>query len=194
MIARPFHKASETKSSFTWTEETQETSERLKKHLPSPPILDFPDVKKPFILYTDASLTAMGAVLAQVQDGKQRDVCYTSKAFSKSQTNYSATKRELLAVVTFTRQFKVFLLERKIKVVTDHRAPQWLHIFKVPVGLTARWLEKLAAFVFEVQQRSGKSIGHADGLPRVPVVNQMATSQNEEKPDEPVKTNFEKIH
>ena len=98
MIARPLHKASETKSSFTWTEETQEAFESLRKHLSSTPILAFPDVKEPFILYTDASLTAMGAVLAQVQDGKERAICYASKAFSKSQTNYSATKRELLAL------------------------------------------------------------------------------------------------
>ena len=37
MIARPLHKASETKSSFTWTEETQEAFESLKKHLSSTP-------------------------------------------------------------------------------------------------------------------------------------------------------------
>ena len=40
----------------------------------------------------------MGAVLAQVQDGRERAICYASKAFSKSQTNYPATKRELLAL------------------------------------------------------------------------------------------------
>ena len=190
MIARPLHKASETKSLFTWTEETQEAFESLKKHLSSTPILAFPDVKEPFILYTDASLTAMGAVLAQVQDGKERDTCYASKAFSKSQTNYSATKRELLAIVTFTRHFKHYLLGRKFKIVTDHRALQWLHNFKDPDGLRERWLEKLAAFDYEVQHRPGKSIGHADGLSRIPIVNQVTSSQSTEKPDEPMKTNF----
>ena len=194
-IARPLHKASETKSSFNWTEETQEAFEKLKKHLSSTPILAFPDVKEPFILYTDASLTAMGAVLAQVQDGKERAICYASKAFSKSRTNYSATKRELLASVTFTRHFKHYLLGRKFKIVTDHRALQWLHNFKDPDGLTARWLEKLAAFDYEVQHRPGKSIGHADGLSRIPIVNQVTTSSSTEKPDEPMKTIFfELIH
>ena len=182
------HKASETKSSFTWTEETLEAFESLKKHLSSTPILDFRDVKEPFILYTDASLTAMGAVLAQVQDGKRRAICYASKAFLKSQTNYSATKRELLAIVTFTRQFKHYLLGRKFKIVADHRALQWLHNFTD--GLTARWLEKLAAFDYEVQHRPGKSIGHADGLSRIPIVNQVTTSQSKERLDEPAKTKF----
>ena len=59
-----------------------------------------------FILYTDASLTALGAVLSQVQDGQERAICYASKAFSKAQTRKSATQRELLAVVNYTRHFK----------------------------------------------------------------------------------------
>ena len=190
MIARPLHKASETKSSFTWTEETQGAFESLKKHLSSTPILDFPDVKEPFILYTDASLTAMGAVLVQVQTGKERAICNASKAFSKSQTNYSAKKRELLAIVTFTCHFNHYLLGRKFKIVTDHRALQWLHYFEDPDGLTARWLEMLAAFDYEVRHRRGKSIGHADGLSRIPIVKQVTISQSKEKLDEPVKTKF----
>ena len=195
MIARPLHKTSETKRSFTWTEETQEAFENLKKHLSSTPMLAFPDIKEPFFLYTDASLTAMEAVLFQVQDGKKRAFRYASKAFSKSRTNYSATERELSAIVTFTRHFKHYLLGRKLKIVTDHRALQWLHYFKDPDGLTARWLENLAALNYEVQHRPDKSIGHADGLSRIPIVNQVTTSQSKEKPDEPMKTKFfELIH
>ena len=195
MIARPLHEASETKSSFSWTEETQEAFESLKKHLSSTPILAFPDVKEPFILYTDASSTAMGAVLAQVQDGKERAICYASKAFSKSETNYSAAKRELLAIVTFTRHFKHYLLGRKIKIVNDHCTLQWLHNFKDPDGLTARCLEKLAAFDYEVQHKLCKNIGHANGLSRTPIVNQVTTSPSTEELDEAAKTKFfELIH
>ena len=190
MIARPLHKASETKSSFTWTEETQEAFESLRKHLSSTPTLAFPDVQEPFNLYTDASLPAKGPVLAQVQAGKERAICYAYKAFSKSQTNYSATKPELSAIVTFTRHFKHYFLGRKFKVVTDHRALQWLHNSKDPDELTARWLEKLAAFDYQVRHRPGKSFGHADGLSGIPIVNQVTTSQSKEKPDEPAKTKF----
>ena len=40
-----------------------------------------------------------------------------------------------------------------------------------------------------------KSIGHADGLLRIPIVNQVTTSRSKEKLDEPVKTKFfELIH
>ena len=171
-------------------QQTRKAFECLKKHLSSTPIVAFPDVKEPFSLYTDASLTAMGAVIAQVQDGKKQAICYASKVFSKCQTNYSATKRELLAIVTFIRRFKHYLFGRKFKIVTDHRALQWLHNFKDPDELTARWLEKLPAFDYGVQHRPGKCFGHADGLSRKPTVNQVTTSQSKENLKEPEKTKF----
>ena len=71
MIAPPLHKSSETKSTFAWTEETQKSFESLKKDLSSTPILAFRDVKEPFILYTDATSTAMGAVVDQAQDERK---------------------------------------------------------------------------------------------------------------------------
>ena len=73
-----------------------------------------------------------------------------------------------MAIVHFTRHFRHYLFGRKFTIVTDHRALQWLHNFKELDGLTARWLEKLAAFDNEVQHKPGKSIGHADGLSRIP--------------------------
>ena len=110
----------------------------------------------------------MGAVLAQVQDGMEKAICYASKALSKSQTKYSATGRELLAIVTFTRHLRHYLCGRKFTIVTDHRAVQWLHNFKDPDGMTTRWLEKLASFDYTIRHRPGTSIGHANGLSRVP--------------------------
>ena len=91
-LAQIFHKSSETENSVAWTGETQEAFESFKKPLSSTPVLDFPNIKEPLILYTDANLTAMGAISAQIQDGKARAICYASKSFTKSKTNYSATK------------------------------------------------------------------------------------------------------
>ena len=69
-----------------------------------------------------------------------------------------------------------------------------MHSFIDPAGLTERWLEKLAAFDYEVQHRPGKSIGHSVGLSPIPVVNQVTTSQNKENLDDPEKFFFELIH
>ena len=167
-IARPLHKASETSSKFSWNTDAQHAFELLKQKLTSTPILAFPCLSEPFILYTDASQFAMGAVLAQVQEGKERAICYASRTLSRAQSKYSPTRRELLALVTFTRHFRHYLLGRKFTIVTDHSALQWLHNFKDPDGITTRWIEKLAAFDYDVRHRPGKSIGHADGLSRIP--------------------------
>ena len=70
--------------------------------------------------------------------------------------------------MAFTRHFRHYLLGRKFTIVTDDRALQWLQNFKDPDGITTPWLEKLAPFDYDVRHRPGKSIGHADGLSRIP--------------------------
>ena len=87
--------------------------------------------------------------------------------------------------MTFTRHFRHYLLGRKFTIVTDHRALQWLHNFKDPDGITARWLEKLAPFDYDVRHCPGKSIGHADGLSRIPSsVNAVVETNNPSFPFE----------
>ena len=78
MIAQSLHKSSETTSSFDETKETHDALERLTEHLSSTPIPAFPHVREPFLLYTDTNLTALGAVLDQVQDGNDQVINYKS--------------------------------------------------------------------------------------------------------------------
>ena len=112
-IARPLHQLTKKSKDFLWNSEAQEEFEVPKARLTSTPIVAFPSMIEPFVLYTDASQHAMGAVLAQIQNGSERVICYASKSFSKAQSRYSATKRELLAIVNSTRHFKHYLLGRK---------------------------------------------------------------------------------
>ena len=74
-IARPLHKTNELSKKVEWTSEAQDAFESLKLKLTSTPRLAFPCLKESFILYTDATQFAMGAVFAQVQDGKERAIC-----------------------------------------------------------------------------------------------------------------------
>ena len=110
----------------------------------------------------------MGSVPAQVQNGSERFICHPSKCFMKAQSQHSSKKRDLLATVNFTRHFNHYLLGRKFQFVTDHRALQWLHNFKDPDDQTARWLEKVAAFEYEIVYRKGKSIGLTDVMSSIP--------------------------
>ena len=54
-----------------WGPEQQEAFETLQRVCTESPILAYADFKAPFILHTDASRDGLGAVLYQVQEGKQ---------------------------------------------------------------------------------------------------------------------------
>ncbi|XP_063585382.1 uncharacterized protein LOC134762766 [Penaeus indicus] len=53
------------KKQFTWTSECQESFEKIRAMLTSPPVLTSPDFEKPFCLHIDASDSGAGAVLLQ---------------------------------------------------------------------------------------------------------------------------------
>ena len=113
----------------------------------SAPILTFPDYSKQFILDTDASDTGIGGVFSQVQDGEERVVAYASRSLSKAERRYCVTRKELLAVVHFTKHFRPYLLGHHFVLRTDHSSLTWLQNFKEPEGQLARWLEKLQEIV-----------------------------------------------
>ena len=78
------------------------------------------------------------------------------------------TRRELLAVVTFTQQYRHYLVCRRFTLRTDHGSLAWLQNFKEPEGQLARWLERLQELAFEIVHRRGTAHGNADSLSRLP--------------------------
>jgi len=82
--------------------------------------------------------------------------------------NYSATRKELLAVVSFVKYFKHYLLGRHFFVRTDHTALQWLWKIPDPVGHRARWIGFLEEFDFAVVHRPGRQHLNAEAMSRFP--------------------------
>ena len=85
---------------------------------------------------------------------------------SKSENKYCATKKELLAVVTFIKHFRHYLYGRKLTIRTDHSSVRWLMNVKDPEGQMARWLEVIGRYEFEIIHRPGIKHGNADALSR----------------------------
>ena len=59
-----------------WGSEETEAFETLRDRLISHPILAYPDFSKKIIIFTDASDYGIGAVLSQIQDGKEVVIAY----------------------------------------------------------------------------------------------------------------------
>ena len=62
---------------------------------------------------TDANLSGISGILSQEQENSEKVISFASHTLNKGQRNYCVTKHELLAVVTFVRQFRHFLWGRK---------------------------------------------------------------------------------
>ncbi|GFN98331.1 Pol polyprotein [Plakobranchus ocellatus] len=103
----------------------------------SRPKTSFCTRRDPFILDTDASDFAIGAELLQIQGGVERAISYGNYTLSKEQRYYCTTRKELLAVVRFTRQFRPYLLGRHFYVRTDHNSLRWLMDFREAQGQLA---------------------------------------------------------
>ena len=154
---------------FHWTADCQSAFEELRHHLSTAPVLAHPNFSRPFIIDTDASDTGIGAVLSQIDDnGMERVVAYGSRVLSKPERRYCVTRRELLAVVFFTRQFRPYLAGHHFTLRTDHGSLTWLRNFKEPEGQLARWLERLQEFDFDTVHRRGRKHTNADALSRLP--------------------------
>jgi len=151
---------------FVWTDEAQEAFEKLKRALLDIVTLAYPIPGLPCILDTDASDFAVGAVLSQKIDGVERPIAFYSAVLNRTQRNYCATRREMLAVVKSLQHFRHYLLGAKVILRTDHHSLLWLRMYKNPTGIMARWIETMAEFDIEIQHRSGRLHSNADALSR----------------------------
>ncbi len=155
--------------------------QELKSHLCKAPILAYPqfDSPEPFILDTDWSqdANAIGAVLSQEQDGKERVILYGAKKMNQSQSNYAPVKGELAAVLYFAKKWRYYLQHRPFILRVDHLPLKFMKTMEPPDNHVARMLTFLANFQFEVQHRAGTKHGNADALSRAPHVAAATTAK-----------------
>jgi len=116
------------------------------------------------VLDTDASHTALGAVLQQKQGGKLHVIGYSSRTLSSSEARYCITRRELLGVVFGLKKYRQHLLGRPIVVRTDHTALTYLVKMPEPVGQQGRWLDLLGKIDITIQHRPCQVRGNSDAL------------------------------
>ena len=137
---------SDKKAKFIWDKSCQQAFEQLKQALTSSDILAFPIHGLPFLVDSDSSEKSVGAVLSQVQDGRECVKAYMSKAMNKHEQLYCTTRKELLAAVTALRTFHSYLYGQKVLLRTDNSAVSWLRKLKNPTGQVARWIQEIETY------------------------------------------------
>ena len=151
--------------------------EGLKERMCVAPVLVLPNYKaalegtQPFLVQTDASEAAMGAVLMQDQGNGWQPVSFASKTFSPAEINYSVTEKELLALVwATTDKFRHYILGTQYQLQGDHKALATLiHPGRAVNRRQARWIEILQEQgVPQMTYVKGASLVVPDALSRRP--------------------------
>jgi len=145
---------------FEWTIKCEEAFKTLMLALTSDPIIKLPDMDKSFIIRTDASGTALGAMLAQKHDGRTHPVADWSRKLNDAEQKYTTTEREGLAVVAAVKHWNCYIEGTRFLALKSLLAT------KEPSGRMARWVMELQRHDMEIQHRPGKEMGIPDALSR----------------------------
>jgi hypothetical protein len=185
--ARDLHQLLKKEQPFIWTAKTEDSFVALKQTLLHAPVLKSPDFTREFIITTDASSFALGAVLTQQfpnQNGTVDEfpIAFASRALRPNELNYTVSEKELLAVMFAIQQFDCYVQSKHFTIRCDHRPLQFILSNKTSKNARLeRWSILLQAYNFTTEYREGRSIAHADGLSRNPPVPRETVAQTPEK-------------
>ena len=168
-IARPLTDLTREDCKWVWAEAHQKAFETLRDALVSEQVMAYPDFERPFVVKTDASLTAIGYILSQEIDKKERVISYGSKKLSAQQQRWSTYDREFFALIAGVRANAHYLRHARFVVITDHRpllAWRKVDAKKDPTGRRTRWAIELDNYDFDLIYKAGKAHSDADAMSR----------------------------
>ena len=144
-LVKPMTKRTRSTRPFLWDEAAEKAFQELKKALMTPPILIYPNPQKHYVLYTDASKHAWGAVLMQHADKDPEPapqdpttkpiavlkpvdskeptlfpVVYLSKQFHGSQKYWPALVKEAYAVYQAVKKLTFYITGSLVQLRCDH--------------------------------------------------------------------------
>ncbi|GJU45470.1 putative reverse transcriptase domain-containing protein [Tanacetum coccineum] len=161
-ITKPMTKLTQKKVKFEWGDKQEAAFQLLKQKLCSAPILALPEGSEDFIVYCDASIKGLGAVLMQ----REKVISYASRQLKIHEKNYTTHDLELGAVVFALKIWRHYLYGTKCTVFTDHKSLQHILNQKELNMRQRRWLELLSDYDCDIRYHLGKANVVADALSR----------------------------
>lgn len=100
---------------------------------------------------------------------KLHPVMYYSRHTTPAEKNYASHELEVLAIVESLDRFRMFVLGKAFRVVTDCAAVVTTKSTTPLIPRIARWWLNLQEYDFELVHRSGAQLAYVDALSRSPV-------------------------
>ena len=152
-----------------WTEQLVEHFDELKLALSSDIKLFHINPSLPFILQTDASSSALGAILGQrlEPNGPVLPIQCISKKLNDTQMRYSTLEREAFAIIWAVEKFSFYLLGQHFIIETDHQPLTYINKYSKAKDKLRRWELILSNYDYEIFHIPGKKNIMSDCLSRL---------------------------
>lgn len=171
-ISKPLTQLLKTKENpkFEWGNSQVTAFDDLKHRLCSEPVLAMYDVRCRHEVHTDASSVGIAGVLMQegLHDKVLRPVMYYSRHCTEAESKFSSHELEVLAIVESLERFRMYIMGKLIRVVTDCAAVTTTKLSKELVPRIARWWLKVQEYDIELVHRPGVQLAYVDAMSRAP--------------------------
>ncbi|CAI5460568.1 unnamed protein product [Closterium sp. Yama58-4] len=128
----------------------------MKQSLTSSPTLSYPDPTRPYVVVTDASDQAIGAVLLQDQGRGLQPIAYESRKLRGAELNYPIHDKEALAIIHAYKVWRCYLEGADSVIRTDHCSLRFLKSQPQLSRRQARWMEFMeGSFHYRIEYKPG---------------------------------------
>jgi len=169
-IAGPLHDLTKgnpkKKAAIKWTPKCDLAFTALKDALCTAPVLKLPDPNKSFVIHTDASDHAIGAVLMQEDETGLHPIEYFSRRLRGPELRYDARVREMLTIREVCRHWNHLISSSHTDIYSDHESLKSFFQQKDVSKRDHRWIEELQALDITIHYHQGKVNVVADALSR----------------------------
>jgi len=166
-LARPLTMLTRKNAHFNWGPEQESSYNALKNYLINIPVMAYPDLQKPYTLYTDASDYCIGGVLTQQHEDGEHVIQYLSHQLTKGQQKWPTIEKEGYAIVYAVNKLRHYLLGSKFTIYTDHKPLRSLFTSEMRNPRIQRWAIMLDEYGCDIEYRSGKTHVQADMMSRL---------------------------
>ena len=149
-------------TNFVWSSAAASAFTELQHRMTDMPVLTLPDFTKKFLIETDASGVAIGAVLSQ----EGHPIAFFSKKMCPRMQAASVYVREMFDVIEAVKKWRQYLIGQQFHIHTDQKSLRNLLLQKIQTPEQQKWAAKLQGFNFEIFYKPGKTNVVADALSR----------------------------